>query len=203
MAELADAWADEGRPACGATFPQWWEMQSEGGAAGTVHGALQAGRLATLHRQSGLMLMLPNMYKIAGELTAAVFHVAARSWRRRGCRFWRPSGCDGGAQHRFCHARLRLGAGGAGLGLVAHSVAPCTNAALYPPLRRVSHLHEVNKITALHRDEIRPLSTTTGCGPTVPGFQPGSSGDAALPRTRIPISSPAGERQPLLRGGTG
>ena len=64
----------------GATVPVVQEMQSEGGAAGAVHGALQSGALTTTFTSSqGLMLMLPNMYKIAGELTATVFHIAARS----------------------------------------------------------------------------------------------------------------------------
>ncbi len=59
------------------------EMQAEGGAAGAVHGALQAGALTTTFTASqGLLLMIPNMYKIAGELTATVFHVSARSLQR-------------------------------------------------------------------------------------------------------------------------
>jgi pyruvate-ferredoxin/flavodoxin oxidoreductase len=80
MGELADQWAAEGRPNAWGTVPRVVEMQSEGGAAGAVHGALQAGALSTTFTASqGLLLMIPNMYKIAGELTAAVFHVAARS----------------------------------------------------------------------------------------------------------------------------
>jgi pyruvate-ferredoxin/flavodoxin oxidoreductase len=80
MGEWADQWAAEGRPNLWGGTPQVVEMQSEAGAAGAVHGALQAGALATTFTASqGLLLMIPNMYKIAGELTAAVFHVAARS----------------------------------------------------------------------------------------------------------------------------
>ena len=80
MAELADQWASEGLTNIWGNIPVVQEMQSEGGAAGTVHGALQSGALTTTYTASqGLMLMLPNMYKIAGELTACVFHVAARS----------------------------------------------------------------------------------------------------------------------------
>ncbi|HUF39677.1 MAG TPA: pyruvate:ferredoxin (flavodoxin) oxidoreductase [Anaerolineales bacterium] len=80
MGELADQWAAEGRPNIWGTVPLVVEMQSEGGAAGAVHGALQTGALTTTFTASqGLLLMLPNMYKIAGELTAAVIHVAARS----------------------------------------------------------------------------------------------------------------------------
>src|SRR3954470_5590696 len=80
MGELADAWSAVNRPNLWGSVPQVIEMQSEGGAAGAIHGALQAGALATtLTASQGLLLMIPNMYKIAGELTPAVFHVAARS----------------------------------------------------------------------------------------------------------------------------
>ncbi len=80
MAEAADEWSAKGVTNIWGNIPDVIEMQSEGGAAGTVHGALQTGSLTTTFTASqGLMLMLPNMYKIAGELTPAVFHVAARS----------------------------------------------------------------------------------------------------------------------------
>ena len=80
MGELADQWASEGRPNIWGTVPHVVEMQSEGGAAGVAHGALQTGALTTTFTASqGLLLMIPNMFKIAGELTPAVFHVAARA----------------------------------------------------------------------------------------------------------------------------
>src|SRR5690349_23159646 len=80
MAELADEWSSHGRTNIWGTVPGVVEMQSEGGAAGALHGALQGGALATTFTASqGLLLMIPNMYKIAGELTSAVIHVAARS----------------------------------------------------------------------------------------------------------------------------
>src|SRR6202034_3454380 len=80
MAELADEWASNGIRNIWGSVPVVQEMQSEGGAAGAVHGALQSGALTTTFTSSqGLLLMLPNMFKIAGELTATVFHVAARS----------------------------------------------------------------------------------------------------------------------------
>ena len=80
MAELADQWSNAGLPNVWGDRPSVVEMQSEGGAAGTVHGALQTGALScTFTASQGLLLMIPNMYKIAGELTAAVFHVAARA----------------------------------------------------------------------------------------------------------------------------
>ncbi len=80
MGEWSDAWASEGRKNIWGVVPTVVEMQSEGGAAGAVHGSLQAGSLTTTFTASqGLLLMIPNMYKIAGELTPAVIHVAARS----------------------------------------------------------------------------------------------------------------------------
>jgi len=80
MAELADQWSSEGRPNVWGTVPTVVEMQSEGGAAGAVHGAATAGALTTTFTASqGLLLMIPNMFKLAGELTPTVFHVAARA----------------------------------------------------------------------------------------------------------------------------
>jgi pyruvate-ferredoxin/flavodoxin oxidoreductase len=85
MAELADEWSSRGQANVWGTVPAVVEMQSEGGAAGALHGALQGGALATTFTASqGLLLMIPNMYKIAGELTAAVLHVAARSLAAQG-----------------------------------------------------------------------------------------------------------------------
>lgn len=80
MGELSDAWAANRQKNIWGTVPNVVEMQSEGGAAGAVHGSLQTGALTTTFTASqGLFLMIPNMYKIAGELTPAVFHVSARS----------------------------------------------------------------------------------------------------------------------------
>ena len=85
MGEWADQWAAERRPNLWGTVPSVTEMQSEGGAAGALHGALQTGALATTFTASqGLLLMIPDMYKIAGELTPTVFHVAARSLATQG-----------------------------------------------------------------------------------------------------------------------
>jgi len=80
MGEHSDAWSAAGQTNIWGQIPEVAEMQSEGGAAGAVHGALQAGSLTTTFTASqGLLLMIPNMYKIAGELTPTVFHIAARS----------------------------------------------------------------------------------------------------------------------------
>jgi pyruvate-ferredoxin/flavodoxin oxidoreductase len=85
MGEWADAWAAGGRPNLWGSVPAVVQLQSEAGAAGTVHGALQAGALTTTFTASqGLLLMIPNLYKLAGELTPAVLHVAARSLAAQG-----------------------------------------------------------------------------------------------------------------------
>jgi pyruvate-ferredoxin/flavodoxin oxidoreductase len=80
MGEWSDEWSAQGRKNLWGTIPKVVEMQSEGGAAGAVHGALQTGALScTFTASQGLLLMIPNMYKIAGELTSTVFHIAART----------------------------------------------------------------------------------------------------------------------------
>ncbi|MGB4891020.1 MAG: pyruvate:ferredoxin (flavodoxin) oxidoreductase, partial [Propionicimonas sp.] len=85
MAELADEWSAQHKPNIYGMVPTVVEMQSEGGAAGALHGALQGGALSTTFTASqGLLLMIPNMYKIAGELTSTVLHVAARSLAAQG-----------------------------------------------------------------------------------------------------------------------
>ncbi len=85
MGEWADQWMSESKKNIWGTIPFVQEMQSEGGAAGAVHGALQAGSLCTTFTASqGLLLMIPNMFKIAGELTSTVFHIAARSLAAQG-----------------------------------------------------------------------------------------------------------------------
>ncbi|MDW8394867.1 MAG: pyruvate:ferredoxin (flavodoxin) oxidoreductase [Anaerolineae bacterium] len=85
MAEFCDQWSAQGVKNIWGTVPLVQEMQSEGGAAGAIHGALQSGSLATTFTSSqGLLLMIPNMFKIAGELTSTVFHIAARSIAAQG-----------------------------------------------------------------------------------------------------------------------
>ena len=80
MGEFADEWAAKGKKNIWGTVPLVMEMQSEGGAAGALHGAMTSGSLTTTFTASqGLLLMIPNMYKIAGELTPTVFNVSARS----------------------------------------------------------------------------------------------------------------------------
>ena len=117
MGEFADAWSQAGRPNLWGVVPDVVEMQSEAEAAGAVHSALQTGALATTFTASqGLLLMLPNMYKIAGELTPTVFHIAARTVATRTLHLRRPLRRDGGPTHRFRHALLIVGAAGPGPG---------------------------------------------------------------------------------------
>src|SRR5664279_6550278 len=112
MAEQADEWSSRGQPNVWGTVPAVMEMQSEAGAAGALHGALQGGALATTFTSSqGLLLMIPNMYKIAGELTSMVLHVAALAGRAGAVDLRRSLRRDGGAPDRVRPACLGLGAG--------------------------------------------------------------------------------------------
>lgn len=106
MAEQADAWAGNGLKNVWGDTPRVVEMQSEGGAIAAVHGALQTGSLSTSFTSSqGLLLMIPTLYKLAGQLTPFVLHVAARTVATRAFYFWRPFRCDGGArQAARCYA---------------------------------------------------------------------------------------------------
>ena len=142
MAEQADEWSGQGQPNVWGTVPVVMEMQSEAGAAGALHGALQGGALATTFTSSqGLLLMIPNMYKIAGELTSMVLHVAARSLAAQGLSiFGDHSDVMAVRQTGFRPACLGLGPGGprsrAG-GAGRHAEDPGPVPAL---LRRVPHL---------------------------------------------------------------
>lgn len=159
MAEFADQWAAEDCRNIWGNIPLIAEMQSEGGAAGTVHGSLQSGALTTTFTASqGLMLMLPNMYKIAGELTSAVFHVAARSLAAQGLSIF-------GDHQDIMAAR------GTGFALLAsssvqeaHDMALVAHAATLDARIPFIHFfdgfrtsHEVNKISLISDSDIRTM----------------------------------------------
>ena len=114
MGEFSDEWSAQGRKNIWGIVPDVVEMQSEGGAAGAVHGALQAGALTTTFTASqGLLLMIPNMYKIAGELTPFTMHVAARTVASHALSiFGDHSDVMACRQIGFAHALLRLRPGG-------------------------------------------------------------------------------------------
>ncbi|MGR8934737.1 MAG: pyruvate:ferredoxin (flavodoxin) oxidoreductase [Gammaproteobacteria bacterium] len=159
MAELADQWACEGKTNIWNNVPLIVEMQSEGGAAGAVHGALQTGALATTFTASqGLLLMIPNMYKIAGELTPAVFHVAARSLAAQGLSIF--------GDHSDVAAVRNTGFAQLASGSVqeAHDMALLAQAASLEARIPFVHFfdgfrtsHEVNKLTLIGDEHIRAM----------------------------------------------
>jgi pyruvate-ferredoxin/flavodoxin oxidoreductase len=159
MGEWADQWASEGLPNAWGTVPHVIEMQSEGGAAGAVHGALQTGALATTFTASqGLLLMIPNMNKIAGELTPTAFHVSARTVATHALSifgdhsdvmFCRTTGfamlCSNSVQEAMDFA------------LIAHAASLETRIPFLHFFDGFRTSHEVNKIDVLSDDEIRAL----------------------------------------------
>ena len=157
MADLADEWTLRGLRNIWGNIPIVQEMQSEGGAAGALHGALQSGALTTTFTASqGLLLMLPNMFKIAGELTATVFHVAARSIATQALSIF--------GDHSDVMAIRTTGFAMLASGSVqeAHDFALIAQMATLESRVPFLHFfdgfrtsHEVNKLTLLSDDEIR------------------------------------------------
>jgi pyruvate-ferredoxin/flavodoxin oxidoreductase len=159
MAELADEWASNGIRNIWGSIPVVQEMQSEGGAAGAVHGALQSGALTTTFTSSqGLLLMLPNMFKIAGELTATVFNVAARSVATQALSIF--------GDHSDVMAIRSTGFALLASGSVqeAHDLALIAQAATLESRVPFLHFfdgfrtsHELNKLTLIPDDDIRKM----------------------------------------------
>jgi pyruvate-ferredoxin/flavodoxin oxidoreductase len=159
MAELADEWSAQGLTNIWGSIPVVQEMQSEGGAAGAVHGALQSGALTTTFTASqGLMLMLPNMFKIAGELTSTVFHVAARALATQALSIF--------GDHSDVMAARTTGFALLSSGSVqeAHDAALIAQAATLESRIPFLHFfdgfrtsHEVNKVTVLSDAQIRAM----------------------------------------------
>jgi len=159
MAESADVWAARGVKNIWGQVPDVFEMQSEGGAAGTAHGALQAGALTTTFTSSqGLLLMLPNMYKIAGELTTTVFHVAARALAAQALSIF-------GDHQDVMSARMTGFAMLASASVQeAHDLALISHAASLKARIPFIHFfdgfrtsHEVNKVELLSDEQIRAM----------------------------------------------
>lgn len=159
MGELSDAWSAEGKTNIWGTVPMVVEMQAEGGAAGAVHGSLQTGALTTTFTASqGLLLMIPNMYKIAGELTSTVFHVAARSVAAQALSIF--------GDHSDVTAARGTGFGFISSGSVqeAHDFALIAQAATLESRVPFVHFfegfrisHEINKIELLDEEDMRFL----------------------------------------------
>jgi pyruvate-ferredoxin/flavodoxin oxidoreductase len=159
MGEWADQWASEGIPNAWGSVPHVVEMQSEGGAAGAVHGSLQTGSLSTTFTASqGLLLMIPNMNKIAGELTPTAFHVSARTVATHALSifgdhsdvmFCRTTGwamlCSNSVQEAM------------DLALIAHAASLETRIPFLHFFDGFRTSHEVNKIEMLNDDDMRAL----------------------------------------------
>ncbi|HEY1351846.1 MAG TPA: pyruvate:ferredoxin (flavodoxin) oxidoreductase [Ktedonobacteraceae bacterium] len=159
MGEFADAWQASGRTNLWGTVPRIVEMQSEGGVAGAIHGALQTGALATTFTASqGLLLMIPNMYKIAGELTPTVFHVAARTLATQGLSiFGDHSDVMAARATGFALLASRSVQEAQDMALLAHA---STLQARIPFVHFFDGLrtsHEVNTITLLDLEEIEAM----------------------------------------------
>ena len=159
MAELADEWATQQIPNIWGNIPTIIEMQHEGGAAGAVHGALQAGALSTTFTASqGLLLMIPNMYKIAGELTATVFHVAARSLAAQGLSIF--------GDHQDVMATRTTGFAllsstsvqqAQDMAMIAHAATLSSRIPFLHFFDGFRTSHEVNKISRLSDDQIKEM----------------------------------------------
>jgi pyruvate-ferredoxin/flavodoxin oxidoreductase len=159
MAELADEWSSQRRPNVWGTVPTVVEMQSEGGAAGALHGALQGGSLATTFTASqGLLLMIPNMYKIAGELTSAVLHVAARSLAAQGLSiFGDHSDVMAVRQTGFALLASASVQEAHDLALVAHAATLATRVPFVHFFDGFRTSHELNTVEMLSDDDLRAL----------------------------------------------
>ncbi len=159
MGELADEWSAKGATNVFGTVPTIVEMQSEGGAAGTVHGALQAGSLAvTFTASQGLLLMIPNMYKIAGELQPFVMHVAARTVATHALSIFGDHSdvmaCRQTGFAMLCSATVQEAQD---LACIAHMATLTSRVPFVHFFDGFRTSHEVDKITLLGDDDLRAL----------------------------------------------
>ena len=182
MGEWADQWMSEGRRNIWGSVPHVVEMQSEGGAAGALHGALQTGALGTTFTASqGLLLMIPNMYKIAGELTPAVIHVAARSVATHALSiFGDHSDVMAARQTGFALLASNSVQEAADFALIAQSATLASRIPFLHFFDGFRTSHEINRIAALSDGDLRALLD-----------------DAAVRRHRERALSPD---HPVLRG---
>ncbi len=159
MGELADQWAVEGRPNIWGAIPKVMEMQSEGGAAGALHGAVQSGALGTTFTSSqGLLLMIPNMYKMAGELTPAVLHVAARTVATHALSiFGDHSDVMATRGTGFALLAANTVQESMDLGLVAHAAALESRVPFLQFFDGFRTSHEISKVEQIESDAIRAL----------------------------------------------
>src|SRR5512141_2576994 len=159
MGEFADAWSAAGRKNLWGAVPEVIEMQSEAGAAGALHGALQKGALGTTFTASqGLLLMVPNMFKIAGELTPTVIHVAARTIATHALSIF---GDHSDVMHTRSTGWAMLAAGSVqeahDFALVAHAATLRSRVPFLHFVDGFRTSHEINKIALLGDDDLRAL----------------------------------------------
>ena len=210
MAEHCDDWSAAGRPNLWGKVPDVVEMQSEAGAAGALHGALQKGALATTFTASqGLLLMIPNMFKIAGELTPAVIHVAARTIATHALSIF---GDHSDVMHARTTGWAMLAAGSVqeahDFALVAHAATLRVAGAVPALLRRLPHVARdqqdrasstTDDLRALVRDDDVLAFRGRGLTPDAPGrarhrpepgrLLPGPRGVQPVPPRRARASS--------------
>ncbi|MDD5368614.1 MAG: pyruvate:ferredoxin (flavodoxin) oxidoreductase [Anaerolineaceae bacterium] len=160
MGEFSDDWMAAKKPNLWGTIPTVMEMQSEGGAAGAVHGALQTGSLTTTFTASqGLLLMIPNMYKIAGELTPAVFHVTARSLAAQALSiFGDHSDVMATRGTGFAMLASRSGQEAQDLALIAHTATLESRVPFLHFFDGFRTSHEVRKIEQLDEADLRAMT---------------------------------------------
>ena len=159
MGEWADQWSSENVPNAWGSVPHVVEMQSEGGAAGAVHGALQTGSLSTTFTASqGLLLMIPNMNKIAGELTPCAFHVTARTLATHALSIFGDHSdvmfCRATGWAMLCSNSVQEAMD---LALIAHSASLETRIPFMHFFDGFRTSHEVNKIEMLNEDDMRAM----------------------------------------------
>ena len=162
MGELSDVYSSKGEKNIFGQVPEVYEMQSEGGASGAVHGSLQAGAITTTFTASqGLLLMIPNMYKIAGELTSTVFHVASRSIANQALSIF------GDHQDVMGIRQTGFALLASGCGQEAHDFALIAQAATLEARVPFLHFfdgfrtsHEVSKIEVLSEDILKKMINT-------------------------------------------
>ena len=200
MAELADAWAAERIENIWGNVPVVQQMQSEGGAAGTLHGSLQSGALTTTFTASqGLLLMLPNMYKIAGELTPCVFHVAARSLATQALSiFGDHSDVMAVRQTGFAMLASASVQEAHDLALVAQAATLATRVPFIHFFDGFRTSHELNTIELLSDDDVRALVpeelVRAHRGRGLSSERPFIRGTGSAPASRISTSWPSRAR---------
>jgi pyruvate-ferredoxin/flavodoxin oxidoreductase len=159
MGEFSDDWSSAGRPNLWGVVPEVIEMQSEAGAAGALHGALQRGALGTTFTSSqGLLLMIPNMFKIAGELTPAVIHVAARAVATHALSIF---GDHSDVMHARTTGWAMLAANSVqeahDMALIAHAASLRSRVPFLHFFDGFRTSHEVDKVAVLSDDDLRAM----------------------------------------------